>query len=227
MKRIAVTLIALATLAPAGLEAQITARERAQRTLPPQVFDNLSELVGELGADGVPDGPLYNKALEGVAKGVPPEMLLPAVRAYATRLGDARQALGPNAGVPLIVAAADAIQRGVSPDVIRSLPSDRPRSPVAMLVLADLLESGVPADRALAILRQVMQQRTRDATILDIPARVRRLIRDGVPPQEAVDRVRRAIQRERGGVGPMVPPGTQPLTRDRLRRLRRSGDLIG
>ena len=79
---------------------------------------------------------------------------------------------------------------------------------MAVLVLAELLESGVPTDRALAILRQAMEQRTQDTRMLDIAARVRRLIRDGVPPHEAVDRVRRALQRDRAGVGPPVPPGS-------------------
>jgi hypothetical protein len=93
-----------------------------------------------------------------------------------------------------------------------------------VLVLAELLESGVPMDRALAILRQAIEQRTQDARMLDITARVRRLIRDGVPPHEAVDRVRRALRRDRGRVGPPIPPGSEPLTSDRLRsRLSGSG----
>jgi hypothetical protein len=50
---------------------------------------------------GVPDEPLYVKALEGAAKRVPPERLVPAVREYAARLGEARLALGAGAPVPL------------------------------------------------------------------------------------------------------------------------------
>lgn len=198
--------------------AQETARARAERTLPPAVFLEVSALAEELAASGVPSEPLFNKALEGSAKRVPPARLVPAVRVYAGRLGLARGALGPQASAALIVAGADAIQRGVPADVIRSLPTDRPRSPVALLVLAELLESGVPADRALAVLRQSMDQRMQDGRMLDIPARVRRMIRDGVPPREAIDRVRQAIQRNRGGlVGPGVPTGDRPLADRRLR----------
>lgn len=226
MRRVAVTLMTLMTLTFPGLEAQESARARAQRTLPPQVFESLALLAEDLTAAGVPAGPLFNKALEGRAKGVPLDRLLPAVRAYGSRLSAARGALGPGAGVPLLIAGADALQRGVPADALRRLPSDRPRSPVAVLVLADLLESGVPVDRALAILRQAMEQRSRDARVLDISARVRRLIRDGVAPHEAVDRVRRALQRDRRGVGPPVPPGSEPTRTDRLRR-RGSGNRIG
>jgi hypothetical protein len=88
---------------------------------------------------------------------------------------------------------------------------------MAVMVLADLLESGVPADRALAILRDVMSQRGQDDRVLDISARVRRLIREGLTPQEAIDRVRRNLQRARdGSLGPPVPPGSEPVIRDRL-----------
>ena len=64
-----------------GLDAQETARDRAQRALPPEVFRELTSLADELGQAGVPADPLYSKALEGAAKRVPPPMLLPAVLA--------------------------------------------------------------------------------------------------------------------------------------------------
>ena len=227
MRRIALTLLFGVALAATGLTAQESARARAQRTLPPDVFAGVAALANEMADLDIPDGPLFNKALEGTAKRVPAERLLPAIRAYADRLGQARTAFGPAASVPLLVAGADAIQRGVPRDALRSLRSDRPRSPIAVLVLAELLESGVPTDRALAVLRQAMAQRTQDARMLDIPVRVRRLIRDGVPPHEAIDRVRRAMRRNRGGnVGPALPPGTGALSDARLRDRRRSGGQL-
>lgn len=213
---------------PGALSAQAapeTARARAERTLPPEVFRDVSALAQELEASGVPSEALFNKALEGSAKRVPPGRLMPAVRAYGGRLGQARGALGPQASVPLVIAGADAIQRGVPADVIRSLPTDRPRSPVALLVLAELLESGVPADRAVAVLRQSMDLRMQDGRMLDIPARVRRMIRNGVPPREAIDRVRQAIQRDRGGlIGPGGPSGDRPFADRRLRNRLPGGD---
>ena len=45
-----------------------------------------------------------------------------------------------------------------------------------------------------------------------------RMIRDGVPPQEAIDRIRRTLQRNRGGqIGPALPLGDRPLVDRRLR----------
>ncbi len=231
LKRLALLATVLAGIGPAvPLAAQEAARARAEQTLPPEVFRGLVELAEASAAEGVPPGPIFNKALEGAAKRVPSERLLPAVRAYALRLGQARAALGAQAGVPLLVAGADALQRGVPEGALRSLPADRPRSPVALLVLAELVESGVPADRAIAMLRRAVELRMQDDRMLDIPARVRRLIRDGVPPAEAIDRVRRMLRRNRGGdLGRVLPAGDTPiadrlLLRDRLRsRLRPGG----
>lgn len=217
-------LLTFLALAAVDVAAQQTPRQRAQQALPPEVFAGVAAVAQELSASGVPSGPLFNKALEGMAKRVPPARLVPAVRAYGGRLGQARGALGPQASVPLLVAGADAIQRGVPMEAIRSLPSDRPRSPVALLVLAELMENGVPQDRAVQILRISMDQRLQDARMLDIPARIRRLIRDGVPPQEAIDRVRRTLRRNRGGAfGPALPTGDRPISDTRLRDWRRIG----
>ena len=201
-----------ATGSPGVQVAPPTARLRAQQTLPPDVFEELTRLSTEMEAAGVPSEPLFAKALEGAVKRVPPDALVAGVRAHAGRLQLARDALGPGANAPLLVAGADALQRGVPADALRSLPRDRPHSPVALLVLAELMESGVPTDRALETVRQAMQQRLQDRPMLDIPARVRRLIRDGVPPREAIDRVRRMMRRDRGGmVGPHLPVGDAAL----------------
>jgi hypothetical protein len=217
MRRTTWILLTAVALAAPALGAQETARERARRTLAAPVFTDLSALAADMQTRGIPEEPLFAKALEGAAKRVPPERLVPAVRDYAGRLGQARDALGQDAGVPLLVAGADALQRGVPANTLRSLPTDRPRSPMALLVLAELVESGVPADRALAIVREVMAQRVRDERMLDASARVRMLIRQGVAPRDAVEQVRAMLRNRAGSVGPAVPPGSQPLTRERRR----------
>lgn len=217
MKRTTWILLAAAALSAPGLGAQETARERAQRTLSPPVFRDLSTLAASVEPSGIPEEPLFAKALEGAAKRVPEARLVPAVREYATRLQQARGALGPGADLPLLVAGADALQRGVSANSLRSLPTDRPRSPMALLVLAELVESGVPADRALEMVREAMAQRARDERMLDASARVRMLIRQGVAPREAVERVRAMLRSGAGSIGPALPPGSEPITRDRQR----------
>jgi len=224
MTRTPLTLLTLAVLVTPAAQAQETARERAQRTLPAAVFENVSALAADGSSSGIPDEPLFSKALEGVAKRVSMDRLMPVIEAYAGRLGEARNAFGPTAAVPSLVAGADALLRGVPADALRSLDSEAARSPMAVLVLTELHEAGVPTDRALAVLRDAIARRIREDRMLDIPADVRRLIREGRPPSDAADQVRRGLQRGRGNgdVGPPVPPGSEPTT-DRASRTRTRG----
>jgi hypothetical protein len=50
-------------------------------------------------------------------------------------------------------------------------------------VLADLVEAGVPAERALGVLREAMRKRTGEQQMLGISGRVRQLMRQGQSPQ--------------------------------------------
>jgi hypothetical protein len=205
---------------------QETARSRAQTVLPPEVFQQIDALAAEAGGAGIPGEILFNKALEGLAKRVPVDRLVPAIRMYAGRLRDAHGALGPGTMPPLLVAGADALQRGVGVEALRQLRAGEGEapSPMSVVVLADLVESGVPADRALSLVREALRRRAQEQEILGIPEQVRRLMRQGQTAQEAAEQVRRTLQRRRGGgVGPPVPPGSEPLTAERRRRMQRSG----
>ena len=212
---ITLALFTLGALGAAGAGAQESARARAQEVLPADVFRQVDALAGSAEQEGIPGDILFNKALEGAAKGVPADRLPPAVQAYAGRLREARVAFGAEAPGALLVAGADALQRGVRTELLRGLGAARERSPVAVLVLADLVESGVADDRALALVREAMQRRAREQQMLDMPAQVRRLMRQGMSASDAVEQVRRALQRGRGGATPPVAPGSEPTTRTR------------
>jgi len=228
MKTTTLALAGLIALTTNGLGAQESARERARSALPADVYQRIEAIAQAGAAQGIPDEPLFNKALEGFAKRVPTDRLLPVVEGYAARLGVARSAFGMSSTVPLLVAGADALQRGVTVEALTSLAQveGQGRSPVAVLVLADLVETGVPTERALSVLREAMQQRTREEGMLDIPEQVRRLVREGASPFDAAEQVRQRLQRGRGGgeAGPPVPPGSEPATRERIANTRRGGD---
>ena len=206
------------------LSAQETARERARETLPAGLFGEVDALATEAGREGIPSDPIFNKALEGAAKRVPPDQLLPAVNRYVFRLREARGAFGAEAPPPLLIAGADALQRGVEADALRRLgrgEGGRPGpSPMAVLVLAELVEEGVPTDRALRVLGEALRLRARDQEMLGITGQVRQLMRQGQSPREAADQIRRALRQGRGGggVGPPVPPGSEPVTEQRRQR---------
>jgi hypothetical protein len=213
---LALWVLLVTSVAPLG--AQETARDRARAALPPESFQVLESLAAEAAREGIPQDPLFNKALEGIAKRVPPDRLLPAVTEYAARLRTAHQAFGGSATGPLLVAGADAIRRGVGAETLRNLSERGHHSPMAVLVLAELVEAGVSSGRALAVLQEAMRMRMREKSVLDIPGQVRRLMREGHSPQEAADQIRRGLQRGRhggGGMFPPVPPGSEPVTRER------------
>ncbi len=221
---IGLTFVLTAIAEGAGAQAPASARERARQALPPSTFATVDALAQGLAQEGIVPEAVYGKALEGAAKGVGGERLTSAVEAYAGRLRLAWGAFGPGADGALAIAGADALQRGVDVASLRALGEDEGRSPMAVVVLADLVETGVPADRAVDLVREALRQRTREREMLDMPARVRLLIRDGATARDAAEQVRRAILRRRGGgVTAPVAPGSEPLTTDRLRRLDRSG----
>ncbi len=194
--------------AAAGTEAgeQPDPRAQAQRVLSPEVFQRVDVEATALERSGIPAAILYRKALEGAAKRVPDDRLVPGVLQYAERLRAARTALAADplapvaVDVPLLVAGADALQRGVSPELLGRLGQDGgERTPVSVLVLADLVETGIGDDRALGLVREAVLARTREQRMLEIPAEVRRLLRQGRSPTDATEELRRALRRRGGG----------------------------
>jgi hypothetical protein len=195
---------------------QDTPRGRAQSTLPAEVFSQIDAAAQAAAQEGIPGDILFNKALEGAAKRVPADRLLPAVQEYAGRLRQAHGAFGPGAQGPLLVAGADALQRGVGPELLEGLGRSPDRSPMACLVLADLVETGIGGDHALSLVREALQRRAREQQMLDMPAQLRRLMRQGQSAQDAVEQVRRGLRGQRGGgMTPPVAPGAEPMTRTR------------
>lgn len=212
-------------LAWSPLAAQESPRARARATLSPDVFGQVEAVAREVEADGIPGDIVFNKALEGAAKHVPPDRLVPGVAEYSGRLREARVAFGRDAGGPLLVAGADALQRGVGPGLLQGLgrgasPGAGPGpSPVAVLVLADLVETGLGDEQALSLVREAIRIRARETRMLDMPAEVRRLLRQGRAVGDVVEEMRRALQRGRaGGLTPPVAPGAEPGGRARGRR---------
>lgn len=220
LRKVVVLSLAAGILAP--LSAQEAARTRAREALPPAVFQELDRMGTQLEGEGIPSELLFNKALEGLAKRVPADRIVPAVRGYAGRLTQTRAMFGPTTPPPLLVAGADALQRGVPAPALQRLGAREDRSPMAVLVLAELVETGVPADRAVEVVGEALQLRAREREMLGIPEQVRRLMRQGRTAQDAAEQVQRMLRRGRGGsVGPPVPPGSEPLTEERRLEWRR------
>ena len=99
---------------------------------------------------GLPTDPLVGVALEGAQRGASVDRILRAVRDYVGHLRSARAALGDGASDDEVVSGAGALLSGVSSAALRDLRAARPRESltVPLVVLADLVARGVPADTA-------------------------------------------------------------------------------
>ena len=238
--RFVVGLLLLLAL-PMTASAQQDRLARLREAYSAEAMARIESIVAEARRAGVPVGPIYNKALEGAAKGHPANLVLPTLSVLAGRMGRARELLGPTAQAPWVVAGADALRRGVEPELVASLGRDAAdRAPIALLMIGDLVEAGIPADRALEVLREVLSRNRGEDALRDVPATIRRLVRQGARPQDAARDVLDAIRRDiplrrlhhrRPGLDFLthrprpVPPGSHPA-RDAKRADSKRG-LVG
>jgi hypothetical protein len=211
-----VTLAAVATtvaIAPAYAQAQqgeapaseseVGARLRQMRDhFGPAVSARIDDVLSSARKAGIPEEVLVTKALEGAAKGVPGTRVVQALQAYSERLQRADRLLGGSAKSPVLVAAADALQKGVDPSAVRDVGRVAGADPLPLVVLGDLRDAGVPVGQAVQVVRQAIQQGRHGDQLLDVSAEVRRHIRTGKPPGQAAQEVLRALQ---GARPPDVP----------------------
>jgi hypothetical protein len=187
-----VVAILLGHLATAPLAAQ--GRPALDQRLDAQMLAALRPILDSARTDSVPVQALEDKALEGVAKHVPPVRIVAAVRQLAGELRDARALLRTAApGMAMsdgeIVAAADARRRGVPATDVSILRSHAPPTAglvVAYTVLGDLVQRGVPADQARLVIEQLLAAGVPARQIAEIPARMDVGLRVGAPPLDAL-----------------------------------------
>ena len=130
---------------------------RLRQAYSPEAAAQIEAVVEAAGRNGVPVGPLYDKALEGAAKRVPPARVMPALREYSGRMQRAQGLLGGTPDAAWVVAGADALRRGVAADALTSIGREAgTRTPMALVVMGDLLDAGVPAGRAMEVMREAL-----------------------------------------------------------------------
>ena len=203
-----VALTAAMAALPAG--AQEALWQRVRGAYEPGAVDRIQAVVQEARSQQIPAEPLLEKALEGAAKSVPPDRVIPVLQEYAGRLGRTAGLLPPSPTKSGLVAGADALRRGVPPEAIREIAGENPQaSPMSLVVLGDLVEADVPVEEAKSAIRQVMAREGGVMALLDLPAVVRSRIRAGEPPGQAA---RGAAAAGGGGPPPWAggPPGLTP-----------------
>jgi hypothetical protein len=169
MTRGPAVLALLATLLAGRVAAQAGDPRLAAR-LPEPARGEVQAVVDAAALSGVPTEPIVSKALEGAAKGAPPEAIVGAVRALAGQLRLAQDVLGIEASEPEIVAAAALIRRGVPAPSLRTLHAVRPHGQltVPFVALGDLITSGVQPDSAAAAVLAVTRAGASDAELISM-----------------------------------------------------------
>lgn len=201
--------------AQASLERKMERLERAYRGGP---ADRIRQAIERAREEGLPVEPVVDKALEGAAKGVAPPRVAAVVSGYVDRLSRGRQLLPDGASGVLITAAADALRRGVPGGAVRDVARmKKGETPMALVVLGDLVEMGVPVEPAEAVVRQALERGRTGDELLVLPGAVRRRIRSGEPPEQAASAVADGLRQgaslvPSGGPegAPPVPPGSGP-----------------
>jgi len=179
----------------------------AAAQLDPTVRDALRPVLETARRDSVPVEVLEAKALEGVAKRRPTPVIVAAVQRLAGELRDARAALraaAPTAALSAgeLVAVAEAVRLGTPWEDVRSLraaaePATSLEIPFA--VLGALVERGVPAAEARAVIQEMVKAGVAQSRMVEVPARIDVALRVGAAPIPALNS---ALQ----GLGIPVPP---------------------
>ena len=165
--------------------------------------DTIDRLVDSARTAGLPTMPLVAKAAEGVLKRVDEARILRAVRNLVRQLHTARGVLSREAGTGTLVAAANALQAGVSTRALARLaaasPGDDAALAVGFVTIADLVASSVPAEAAAASIEQLLQRRAPEAELTALRSAVARDIQAGRSPEEALATRTKAVVQSLGG----------------------------
>jgi hypothetical protein len=203
-------------IAAAPLQAQ-AGLQRAKAALPRDIARALEQTVANARKRGLPTEPLVDKALEGVAKRVPPSVVLNAVRQKADLLARADAALRPF-GPPTaadVTSTADVLQRGLPVDVVKKVRAGRRKGePVGLSLhtVADLIDRKVPPAVALDVIDSWRQRGAHNDQLRELPAEVEKLIRMGVSPSAAGRSVAEAARQGRSPAPP-GKPSDRPISR--------------
>jgi hypothetical protein len=174
-----------------GLRTQLEARG-----LPSELVGDVEAIAADMTAQGMPTGPLADKAIEGWAKHVPPQRIAAVVRQYAARMVQAREAVRAG-GVTqpsghLIQAATQAMAQGIDAGQVRSMVHAAPSPEAAgpgLSVATALAAQGMATEQAVAVVVRAMQRGEPAAQILDMPSLARTMQMQGMTAAQVGQRM--------------------------------------
>ena len=165
-------LAGLFMLGASSAAAQQDPATRLAGRLPADIEPTVLERIQRASEMQLPERPLTDLVLQGVAKGRSGAEVLAALDALTVSLGTARDALAAAGSAPSfeeVEAAGMAMRMGVDADAVAGLARSRPEGrslAVPLLVLGGLSQRGLPSDQALGQVLQRLSARMDDAGLL-------------------------------------------------------------
>lgn len=201
-----------AAIIPLASVSQLAVAQDARLVgrLAPPTLAAITGILDSARVAGVPTEPLVQRALEGASRNVPPERIVATVRAWSSRLKTARTALGPSSDAEL-VAGASALYLGLAPARLERLRRTfqtvhGSRDLVLpLIVLADMIERGVPRDTAISVIETLGAARVSDESFQILRQSVVQDIQAGAAPGAAAS-TRARLYAKPGAVPPIRQP---------------------
>jgi hypothetical protein len=211
-----IALVAL-PLALMSMQRETGIAQRLAGRVPPQIASLVEQLGSDAAARGLPIDPLIQKAIEGSAKGVPPERVATALRVVVMQLDTAAAALrdGGLVGDTLAIAAGEfAITAGLGGSDITALArtgANATALTVGLRVAGTLAALGVPPAEDIGLVSVTLRSGEPASSLLALPANVQAAIANGVTPaQAAAGLARAAAAQARRGPPPSRGEGNRP-----------------
>ncbi|HET7188715.1 MAG TPA: hypothetical protein VFI52_11190 [Gemmatimonadaceae bacterium] len=148
---------------------------------------SLVRVIDGASARGIPSAPLLAKVREGRLKRANTARIRSALASLVARLDSARAALGPAASTDELVAGADAFAAGADATAVRAVRAASAGRPVSapLGALAQLVASGVPGPRAVAMVVELLRRNASPAQVLAFGNSVESDVVSGLPAEEA------------------------------------------
>lgn len=195
---------ATAVAAPADPVGRVADRARAVG-LSEAESAALLEIVKAAAAKSLPAGIVADKAVEGLAKGVPATRIASALAELSSRLERADAAIAAalpgvatEARTETVRAGADALRAGASPDQVGRVArasSSATRGAAALDALAGLVHAGVPVETALSVVSRALAKGFDESQLIRLDRATEEITRTGVPTASAADAALDGISR--------------------------------
>ena len=186
-RALCVVALAIALCVAADREARAQAPALVAVSFSDTVDVAVTAVIEQARQRGIPTAPLLAKVREGRLKRASAPRIRSAVAALAARLDSARAALGPSASTEELVAGADALAAGADVATLRAVHAASFGRPVSapLGALAQLVASGVPSDRALTLIVDLMRRNATPAQVIAFGNSVETDAAGGLPAEEA------------------------------------------